>query len=696
MANWRDSILKHFKPKVSRLTLVADPDGLLTEEGMLSAIRERGFDLIPFDDSISFRYAYESQYRSQWDKRKKTDLVVVLRSSEQQLDNLPFDLLRAGVHLSFALHQLFPKLNYSVIEKVDRSLLDAIAQAYPSIDGSSLSERETKDFVLMHCFRIVAALISTPVDLMKVLLSIHSRNVQLPDLLVDHLQQSLKNNSKFADWPMPSILKSRDHFLRFVQDEWKGFLAGFAPREVGGEGAHGGPHSMVSESRSFTEKGSDPENTQHPMGRSGFRGLTPFPVRIPFEHEDIRAYVDTLFLEGSLSPIVAFGVDAVPAWAHVGIRQDAQGDAVRRYHGLKKTFEASIPGPDASHKEWQQAGQRWAELIVLRWEWDQALSDEDRSSWASLHASVENQFGKWMMQRYGSLYNLPYQQSPVMVHQISRYMAFERNRKKHSKIALVVLDGLALDQWLLLKKSLESTDSTWRFHESSAFAWVPTLTTVTRQTIFAGEPPLFFSDSLATTTKEKSHWLRFWEDQGVKRASVDLVTNLDGPTDPSLEAALENHQLAVLGVIWNKVDNIMHGMQLQTAGMHNQVRLWASQGHLQQLLLRLSQDGFVIYLTADHGNVTAEGIGNPKEGVLVETKGKRVRVYDNVEFLDEVAAKFPESQRWNNQGLPPSRYVLFPGNLKAFTNEGDQVVSHGGISMEEVLVPFVTITREGP
>ena len=93
MANWRDSILKHFKPKVSRLTLVADPDGLLTEEGMLSAIRERGFDLIPFDYSISFRYAYESQYRSQWDKRKMTDLVVVLRSSVHKLEILIFFLL---------------------------------------------------------------------------------------------------------------------------------------------------------------------------------------------------------------------------------------------------------------------------------------------------------------------------------------------------------------------------------------------------------------------------------------------------------------------------------------------------------------------------------------------------------------------------------------------------------------------------
>lgn len=123
MANWRDTILKNFKPKISRLTLVADPDGLLTEEGMLSAIKDRGFDLIPFDDPIAFRFAYESQYRSQWDKGQNTDLVVVLRSAEQQLNKLPFDLLKAGRHLSFALHQLFPKLNYPVVAGLDRIYL---------------------------------------------------------------------------------------------------------------------------------------------------------------------------------------------------------------------------------------------------------------------------------------------------------------------------------------------------------------------------------------------------------------------------------------------------------------------------------------------------------------------------------------------------------------------------------------------
>jgi hypothetical protein len=312
-----------------------------------------------------------------------------------------------------------------------------------------------------------------------------------------------------------------------------------------------------------------------------------------------------------------------------------------------------------------------------------------------LQSKLEDAFSQWMMNRYGPLHNIPHYQQPVMVHQIPRFLAVERTRKKLAKIALLVLDGLAFDQWLLLRKHLEGCDPGWRFQASTAFAWVPTLTSVTRQSIFAGEPPLYFPDSLKTTSKEPKHWHRFWEDQGIQRLGVELVTNLAGPADPRLDTALANPRLSILGIVWNKVDDIMHGIQTQTAGMHNQVRLWASQGHLQQLLFRLQQEGFAIYLTADHGNVTATGVGNPREGVLVETRGKRARVYDRPEFREEVKAKFPDSIRWPNHGLPPARHVLLAGNLKAFTDDGDEIVAHGGIALEEVMVPFVTITREG-
>lgn len=651
MANWRDTILENFQPKISRLTLVADPDGLLTEEGMLSAIRDRGFDLIPFDDSIAFRFAYESQYRNNWDDGRNTDLVVVLRSTEQQLTKLPFDLLKAGRSLTFALHRLFPKLNYPVIAGLDRVYLDAIEQAYQKLDGDQLTERETKEFVLMHCFSIVPKLINSPVELLKVLLSLHSRKVQLPDFLVEFLREGLTKDARFATWPLADILPNRESFLRFLQDEWKVFLDS--------------------------------------------QGDTLQKCRVPFGHEDVRAYIDTFFLEGSLKQVEQENTAKLPAWAQIGVLHDPRADAMRRFRGLWRKFETEIPSADVSHREWQQAAQRWAELVVLRWEWDESLEADERTAWSELQSAIEDAFSQWMMRRYGALHNLSFQQQPVMVHQISRFLAIEQSRKKLPKIALLVLDGLAFDQWLILKKNLEACDASWRFQESTVFAWVPTLTSVTRQSIFAGEPPLYFPDSLATTSKEKSHWLRFWEDQGIQQAAVDLVTNLDGSSDPKLEIALSNPRLTVLGIIWNKVDEIMHGMQMQTAGMHNQVRLWASQGHLQQLLARLQHEGFAIYLTADHGNVTATGIGNPREGVLVETKGKRVRVYDRPEFLEEVADKFPKSIRWPNQGLPPARHVLLADDLKAFTGEGEEIVSHGGIALEEVVVPFVAITKEG-
>ena len=502
----------------------------------------------------------------------------------------------------------------------------------------------------MHCFGIVPMLVKTPVDLLKVLLSLHARKVSLPDFLVEYLLEILAPDTMLGTWPLADILHDRGSFLRFLQDEWGDFLASQA----------------------------DPSH----------------PCRVPFGHEDVRAYIDTFFLDGSLKPVGWENAAKLPAWVQVGVLHDPTADALRRFRGLRRKFEAGIPGGDGSHQAWQQAAQGWAELVVLRWEWDESLDAADRTAWTALRARVEDSFGQWMVHHYGSLHNLPYVQQPVMVHQIARFLAIERTRKKLAKIALLVLDGLAYDQWLLLSKNLEGGDRGWRFQQSTAFAWVPTLTSLTRQSIFAGEPPLYFPDSLETTSKEKNHWLRFWEDQGVPKSGVDLVTGLDGPDDPKLDKALGNHRLSVLGVVWNKVDDIIHGMQLQTAGMHNQVRLWASQGHLQRLLRRLHDEGFAIYLTADHGNVTATGIGNPREGVLAETRGKRVRVYDRPEFLEEVATKFPESIRWPNHGLPPARHVLLAGDLKAFTDAGDEIVAHGGISLEEVLVPFVAITRE--
>jgi len=122
---WRDPILSHFTPEiaaVSRLTVVGDPDHLLTEAGVVEGIRTRGFAIVPFEDHCAFRYAYESQFRRRWDNGETTNLVVVLRTALADTNALPFDLVdrarRDSRLLSFSLAALFPRLAPHVVAEL--------------------------------------------------------------------------------------------------------------------------------------------------------------------------------------------------------------------------------------------------------------------------------------------------------------------------------------------------------------------------------------------------------------------------------------------------------------------------------------------------------------------------------------------------------------------------------------------------
>lgn len=124
--NWRDHILKNLQPGVSRLTLAADPDGLLLEEDILSALGEMGFDVLVFSDPITFRYVYEVNYRSRWDRGEAAHLIVVVKGGPQELRRLPFDVWQRGHKLFFSLADIFPKLSYPVVAAVEKSDLDIV------------------------------------------------------------------------------------------------------------------------------------------------------------------------------------------------------------------------------------------------------------------------------------------------------------------------------------------------------------------------------------------------------------------------------------------------------------------------------------------------------------------------------------------------------------------------------------------
>jgi hypothetical protein len=143
----------------------------------------------------------------------------------------------------------------------------------------------------------------------------------------------------------------------------------------------------------------------------------------------------------------------------------------------------------------------------------------------------------------------------------------------------------------------------------------------------------------------------------------------------------------------DKVDKIMHGMQLGSAGMHNQIKQWCEKGFLCALVGNLLDYGYEVWLTADHGNIQCDGKGRPSEGVIAETRGERVRVYPTPELRAQVAGAFPFAHEWQPVGLPSNYFPLIAGGRDAFVNPGNSIVGHGGVAIEEVIVPLVKFER---
>jgi hypothetical protein len=122
---------------------------------------------------------------------------------------------------------------------------------------------------------------------------------------------------------------------------------------------------------------------------------------------------------------------------------------------------------------------------------------------------------------------------------------------------------VALDQWVTIRQLLQKQDANLVMRESATFAWIPTLTSVSRQSIFSGKPPLYFPSSINSTNSEEKLWKQFWEGHGLSRLDVAYQRGLgDGEASDILDSAIHPGKTKVVGLVVDKVDKIMHGMQL--------------------------------------------------------------------------------------------------------------------------------------
>ena len=661
MSSWRNTILKEFVPNVAKLTLVSDPDCLLTEEKLAMELRGRGFDLIEFNDPIEFRYAYESKYRSIWDRGDHTDLVVVLRLQDAELAALPYDLLQAGRKLSFSLGDLFPNMSYPVVEQLDRSLLDSLFDAQKKTSPDRMGDNATKDFILRHVFGVAAELISTEVELLRFLLRLHYGNTAIPAMLACRLVEVLENNGSFKGWSLSQIIPDAEPFFGFIQERWPIFLETLEK-----------PNQVKEDSSAYGLK-------------------VEGPARLPFDHQDIRVYIDNLFVEGKLTPVALPGIDIEKdSWILSGISASKSDGEDLRISRLFELVDAAGLSMESRYTDWISFAMKWAELSALI---HTASNAGHEKRYRETGQRLNGLFADWLETHYASLINLP-PSTPAMLHHVPRHLARYIEDQKSDKVALLVIDGLSLEQWVTVRNIIQTQSSDLILRESATFAWIPTLTSVSRQAIFAGKPPIYFPSSINYTNSEEKLWKQFWQGHDVSKLDIAYKRSLgDGDAEAAMDSLINPAQTKVVGLVIDKVDKIMHGMQLGAAGMHNQIDQWCRGEYLISLLNYLSNHGYEIWITSDHGNIEAIGKGRPTEGVIAESRGERVRIYPTPELRSQISSTFTFAREWQPSGLPGDYFPLVATGNDAFVNEGDSIVGHGGVAIEEVIVPLIKVER---
>jgi hypothetical protein len=665
MSLWTERILSHFTSDITRLWVACDPDEVLLDEKLLTVLRGRGFELMLYEDPFAFRAEYEERYRAAWDRGEQgpaASLVVHLCGAD--VNALPWDIVHHGRAVSLSLAELFPKLAYNAVQQVDHEHLASLFHAHQTELQSVRGENESKDFILEHVYQLAPRSIRNTVDFWRELLRMHFANRLLPPLFAQHAAGIIQAKGLFTDLPVATWLASKSALLRVVQDAWYRYLKA--------------------------------------LGLDGTRTGEPLPtdylakIDIPFDHTDVQVLVDSMFFVGSLHPLSVHSFPAdMPSWIKAGIVQDPDALLALVTKGIDNLIETT-PTVEASHKEWGEFAKRYGQILARTHGLTGTAGGEHhallRERINTLQEQSDERLQAWVAaKQYANLILQPVTKAPAMVHHVQRFLRHRRSAGEN-KVALLVFDGLAIDQWVQIRESLMATTRRYVFDEGAVFAWLPTVTSVSRQALFSGLRPREFDDSIDRTDKEEALLKAFWQNEGVGPHEVMYRKALRQTSQlEALEEELDKQCPNVVGLVIDEVDDRLH-KERSKKDVALWIENWLKTGFVDRLFALLLDKGFHIYLTADHGNVEATGVGRPNEGVIAETRGERVRVYRSESLLADSAAAYPNTVRFDTPGLPANFLPLFAGGRTAFVTLGEQVVVHGGVSVEELIVPFVKVS----
>ena len=350
--------------------------------------------------------------------------------------------------------------------------------------------------------------------------------------------------------------------------------------------------------------------------------------------------------------------------------------------------------------------------------WELELENLEDQSMFEIFESQKKEanalFAKFIQKDYSNWFDRS--DGPILSHQLFKNSVLPEI-KQHQPTLLLVIDNLRFDQWKTIRNEFLNSYTIQK--ESAYYSILPTATQYARNAFFAGLTPLEIQ-------KKFPQWWKFdHEDGGKNLHEEDLLRaqcsylNINRPISyhkltqltqsQQLIKNLQNHcHEGLTVVVFNFVDMISHAkteMEMikelapDDKAYRSLTLSWFKNSSLKKLINKASKLNFQLLLTTDHGTIN---VSKPSEVIADKATSTNLRyktgrsltfkskeVYD---CLDPISLKLP-SISLNSRYIfaKEDYYFVYKNNYNHFVNLFRDTFQHGGISLEEMIVPFVVL-----
>lgn len=363
--------------------------------------------------------------------------------------------------------------------------------------------------------------------------------------------------------------------------------------------------------------------------------------------------------------------------------------------------------------------QDWVDVYKRLVHWELELSSADSNMTEMLKMQKEeanNGFAKYIKHNYLDWVDEATQERPLMSPDIFKKKIFPL-LNAGNKVFLIVIDNFRYDQWRMLAQEIGDM---FDIEEDIYMSILPTATQYARNAIFSGLMPNkiaeMFSDLWVDEDEEEGKNLN---EGPLIQTQIERFRRHDTysyhKVNDSMGAekfmeklnTLQKNDLNVLVI--NFIDMLSHArteskMVRELANNESAYRSitlsWFRHSVLSELFKQLSQSDYKIIITTDHGSIRVSKpikiIGDRNTNTNLRYKlGKNL----NYDSKDVFTIKEPKKAQLPAPNLSTSyvfasgdMFFAYPNNYNYYVSYYKDTFQHGGISMEEMLIPLITVT----